>query len=491
MTQNPLCDRVMRISDQSLTIPLKELLNLMLIVREGDLREGNLMRQGKGWIHIPGMGHESLIAITHHLHREDYLFTYYRDRALMLGKGFTAQQLAWDYFACAKSSTGGRGMPVHCSAKHLNIFPPATPTASQCLPAVGAAWGIKHSEKTDVVICTIGDASVRQGEFYEAVCMAVQERLPVIFVVEDNAYGISTSTKHQLPFRLGIFNEEIFVRVDGRHPAEIFNHSGQAITKARQGNGPTILWVELDRLVSHTNSDDHRIYRPKEEIDAMLQRDPLSVLARHLINAGELTATEWQALQFKTAMTIDEIYQQAERENSPNPDQILVHLYGSKVDHQCVPFQPVERTTTMVAAINQTLREALQLYPQMIMFGQDIEDPKGGVFGFTKGLSSQFSQRVTNSPLAEATIVGVAAGLAATGYKPVFELQFIDFITPAFNQLVQQIATLRWRSQGDWSCPMVLYAPYGAYLPGGSTWHSQSNEGWWTHIPAEVLNVRN
>lgn len=137
----------------------------------------------------------------------------------------------------------------------------------------------------------------------------------------------------------------------------------------------------------------------------------------------------------------------------------------------------------MVGAVNHILRVGLEKYPRMVMFGEDIEDPKGGVFGFTKGLSRQFPRRIFNSPLAEATIVGTAVGLAATGYKPVFELQFIDFLTPGYNQLVQQVTTLRWRSNGDWACPMVLYAPYGAYLPGGSTWHSQSNEGWWAHSP--------
>jgi len=463
--------------------PQVEWLRLMTNIREGDRREGNLMRQGKGWIHIPGMGHEPLAVISYHLRPEDYLFTYYRDRALMAGRGLSAEQMALDYFACAKSSTGGRGMPVHCSDRRLNLFPPATPTASQCLPAVGAAWGIKLACEPHVVICTIGEASVRQGEFYEAVCLAVQERLPVVFVVEDNAYGISTPTGRYLPFRLGVFHPDLFIRVNGRDPVDVFQKSREAITRARQGDGPAILWCELDRLVSHTNSDDHRIYRAASDIEGMTRRDPLRVLARQLVESGQLTVEAWTDMQAKAAQVMDEIYRKAERVAPPDGSQGLNHLYGPAVEHEPISFQPVETTTTIVTAINQVLRAGLQTYPQMVLFGEDIEDPKGGVFGLTKGLSTEFPERVSNSPLAEATIVGAAVGLAATGYRPVFEMQFIDFMAPAFNQLAQQAATLRWRSNGDWGCPMVIYAPYGAYLPGGGTWHSQSNEGWWGHIP--------
>ena len=459
------------------------LLHLMARIREGDRREGSLMRQGKGWIHIPGMGHEALVAITCHLRPQDYLFSYYRDRALMLGRGITPEQMAFDYFACAKSSTGGRGMPVHCSAKRLNIFPPVTPTASQCLPAVGAAWGIKLDGTAGVVICTIGDASVRQGEFYEAVCLAVQESLPIVFVVEDNAYGISTPTCRYLPFRIGIFDRQLWTEVNGRDVEEVFEKSQKAISAARAGKGPRILWCELDRLTSHTNSDDHRIYRSAAEIEEMLHRDPLDVLANELIQSGELTADGWKKVQAETARQLDEVYRNAERETSPAASQVLTHLYGPSIKHESVPFQPDGTTSTMAGAVNQVLCNCLQLIPRTILFGEDIEDPKGGVFGFTKGLSTQFPGRVFNSPLAEATIVGTAVGLSAAGYRPVFEMQFIDFTTPAFNQLSQQVATLRWRSNGDWSCPMVIYAPYGAYLPAGGTWHSQSNEGWWAHIP--------
>jgi 2-oxoisovalerate dehydrogenase E1 component len=481
-------DKALSLIPGKYRLPIKqpnpvEILQLMLLVREGDRRESSLMRQGKGCIHIPGMGHEPLAVLSYHLRREDYLFTYYRDRSLMIARGMTPQQFANDYFASAKSSTGGRGMPVHSSSKSLNIFPPATPTGSQCLPAVGAAWGIKMANQDGVVICTIGDASVRQGEFYEAACFAVQEQLPIVFVIEDNAYGISTPTFNQMPFRLGIFSEQLFVKVNGRDPLELFVKGAEAIGHARLGLGPAILWCEFDRLMSHTNSDDHRVYRTQQELEAITKHDPIVTLANQLMDSGTLALENWQVMQDETARLIDDIYLAAEKEAPPDPATILEHLYGSPVKHLPWPASLAEQSSTMVGAVNHILRIGLEKYPRMIMFGEDIEDPKGGVFGFTKGLSRQFPGRIFNSPLAEATIVGTAVGLAATGYKPVFELQFIDFLTPGFNQLVQQVTTLRWRSNGDWACPMVLYAPYGAYLPGGSTWHSQSNEGWWAHSP--------
>ncbi|MBI2190638.1 MAG: 2-oxoisovalerate dehydrogenase [Planctomycetes bacterium] len=465
-------------------IPDVDLLRMMLLSREGDRREAILMRQGKSWIQIPSMGHEAVAALAYHLLPDDYLFPYYRDRLLFLVRGVSLEELARSFFANARSSTAGRNMPVHCTAKHLNLFPSTTPTGSHYLPAVGVAWGISKALSSQVVLCTSGDASVRQGEFYEAVCFAVQESLPIVFAIEDNGYGISTPTENLLPFRLRIFNEKFVSRVNARWVSEVYDKGGQAIEKARNGGGPTILWCEVDRLGSHTNADDHRLYRPAKEIEAMMKRDPLKLYAEELMRSGKLTPEEYRVMEGEARQQIDALYLRLDREPPPDPADVLHHLYAAPCSsYSPVTFQPVEETITMVHAINRTFDAALEKYPEMIFFGEDIEDPKGGVFGFTKGLSRKFPGRVINAPLAEATIVGTGVGLASTGYRPVFEIQFIDFITPGFHQLVTQVATLRWRSTGDWICPLVLYAPYGAYLPGGGIWHSQSNEGWWTHIP--------
>ena len=459
-------------------------LRQLFLVRAGDLREERLLRQGRGWIHIPGQGHEALAALAASLHSDDLLFLYYRDRALMQARGVTPLEMAREYLATAHSSSGGRQMPVHGSYRRLGIYPPATPTASQCLPAVGAAWGVKLAGEPRVVLCTIGDASTRQGEFYEAVVQAVQDRLPIVFVVEDNGYGISTSTLDQLPFRLGIFNPDFVRHVDGRSVDAVAVAGSEAIAAARRGDGPTLLWVELDRLTSHTNSDDHRIYRSKAEIALMKERDPVTSYAASLIASGALDEAQVRALQDEATKEADAAYAAAEIEPAPAAASANTKLFGlcDPAGH-VPPFELEDSANTMAGALISTLREVLARIPNAVLLGEDVEDPKGGVFGFTKGLSTRYPGRVVNSALAEATIAGMGIGLAATGFRPILEMQFIDFIAPAFNQLLNQAATLRWRSNGDWTCPAIFYAPYGAYLPAGSTWHSQSNEGFWTHIP--------
>lgn len=458
-------------------------LRLMLLSREGDRREGILLRQSKGWFQVSGMGHEALGAFSHLLREDDYVFPYYRDRAIMLARGMSNFDLALAYFAKKESSSGGRQMPGHYSSRALNVFSVPTPTGASLLPACGTAWAMKLDGKDGVCLATIGDAASRQGEFYEAVAFAVQEKLPVIFVVEDNKYGISTPTSKFLPFNLGIINESVVVNVDARHPDNVYNAGQAAIEKARRGDGPTVLWCDLDRLASHTSSDDHRVYRSLEDIEEMTKRDPIRLLAEELIKAGQLSADAFAKMQEEVAQEVDQDYIKAEKAEDPRAEDVLEHLWGETVAAEKPPIQPADKMT-MVTAINQTFRKALENDPTVVFFGEDIEDPKGGVFGLTKGLSDAFPKQVYNSPLAEATILGVAVGVAIYGWKPVFELQFIDFISPGWNQVVTNMSTLRWRSNGDWKCPMVVYAPYGAYLPGGSLWHSMSNESYLAHTPS-------
>jgi 2-oxoisovalerate dehydrogenase E1 component len=273
------------------------------------------------------------------------------------------------------------------------------------------------------------------------------------------------------------------MHVDGRSVAAVAAAGRDAIAAARRGGGPTVLWVEIDRLMSHTNSDDHRLYRSAEDIATMKSRDPVDLYAQALLAGGDLDAGEIAALQDAATAEADAAYAVAENEPAPLAESANTKLFGSSdAQGHLPPFALDDAANTMAGALTGVLREALARIPNVLLFGEDVEDPKGGVFGFTKGLSTRFPGRVVNSPLAEATIVGMGVGLAATGYRPIFEMQFIDFIAPAFNQLLNQAATLRWRSNGDWTCPAIFYAPYGAYLPAGSTWHSQSNEGFWTHI---------
>jgi 2-oxoisovalerate dehydrogenase E1 component len=245
-----------------------------------------------------------------------------------------------------------------------------------------------------------------------------------------------------------------------------------------------MLWVELDRLASHTNSDDHRIYRSAEDIAAMRSRDPVEKMAAALVSSGALTPPALATMRKEVEHEAEDAFARAEGEPPPAPESAFADLTGpASRDGVALPFALDERENTIAAAWHRTLGEALARLPATILYGEDVADPKGGVFGFSKGLSTKFPDRVRNAPLAEATIVGAGIGLAAAGLRPIVELQFIDFAAPALNQIANQLATLRWRSKGEWTAPVVLYAPHGAYLPAGSAWHSQSNEGWWTHIP--------
>lgn len=457
-----------------------DFLRLMLLSREGDRREGILLRQSKGWFQVSGMGHEALAAFSFFLREDDYIFPYYRDRALMLARGLSNYDLALAYFAKRASSSGGRQMPGHYSDRKHNVFSVCTPTGGSLIPACGTAWAMKLSGKDSLAIASVGDAASRQGEFFEAACFAVQEKLPVIFVVEDNKYGISTPTDKFLPFNLGLLSNDYTVHVDARYPDKVLEAGSAAADRARSGDGPTILWCDLDRLSSHTSSDDHRVYRALEDIEQMQHRDPIRLLAEELIASGELNDAEWQKMQDEIAKQVDDDYIRAEKEADPQADEVEAHNWGEEKPAEMPPVASGGKMT-MVSAINQTFRKALENDPKVIFFGEDIEDPKGGVFGLTKGLSESFPKQVFNAPLAEATIMGAAVGMAAYGMRPVFEMQFIDFISPGWNQVVTNLSTLRWRSFGEWKCPLVIYAPMGAYLPGGSLWHSMSGEAYLTH----------
>lgn len=459
-----------------------ELLKLMYLSREGDRREGVLHRQSKGWFQVAGMGHEPMAVISMLLEADDYLFPYYRDRAMVLAKGVSNAELASAYFAKLGSSSGGRQMPGHYSDRKRNIWSVPTPTGANALPGCGVAWSMQLDGKPNVVVATVGDAASRQGEFYEAIAFAVERQLPIVFIVEDNNYGISTNTEKFNPFKLEIFNESHLVHVDARHPDRVFNVAAPAIEKARTGGGPTVIVAELDRLCSHTSSDDHRVYRPQHEIDEMQDRDPILVLAQELIDAGELTADEWARTKAEIDKQVDDEYIAAEQEPDPTPQDLMVQLLADPAVPESPPIEG-GRKWRMVDAINHVFKYGLENDPSYYFFGEDIEAPKGGVFGLTADLSELHPTRVFNSPLAEATIAGVGIGMACYGKRPVFEIQFIDFVGPAMNQITQNLATLRWRTNGDWNCPIVMYAPYGAYLPGGSLWHSQANESMFAHVP--------
>ncbi|MCC6402686.1 MAG: 2-oxoisovalerate dehydrogenase [Fimbriimonadaceae bacterium] len=478
----------MSLANTPRTMNKLDYLRLMMSCREGDKREAILLRQSKGWFHVGGTGHEALGMLAFGLGKNDFLYPYYRDRAIMLARGLTNYELALAYFAKRESSSGGRQRPGHYSSREHNIVSVCTPTGGGLIPAAGTAWAMKLADKGEVTLATVGDAAMRQGEFYEAWAFAVQEKLPLVLVIEDNKYGISTPTEKFMALNLrGVLSEDLVVKTDARYVENVRKVAEDAYAKARAGEGPTLVWADLDRLSSHTSSDDHRVYRDQADIDAMFERDPIKLLADELIAKGELTQAAYEKLGEEIALEVRDEYDRAEQAEDPRSSELFLHCWGEERKAEKPPLEP--GSVTMVDAINKTFNKALEEDPNVIFFGEDIEDPKGGVFGMTKGLSETFPKQVFNSPLAEATIVGVGVGMCAYGMKPVFELQFVDFICPAWNQIVTNLSTTRWRSFGGWSTSMVVYAPYGAYFGGGSLWHSQSNESWLCSLPGIKVAV--
>ena len=461
------------------------LLTTMLESRHADLREQNLNRQGKGHFHVSGMGHEALAAVSIQMESDDYIVPYYRDRGLILGRGMTTRQLGLEYFAKRNTGSGGRQMPSHYSNADLHIWSVPTPTASQLLPACGIAWGIKLDGKRNLVVTTVGDAATRQGDFFEAICFAKEKKLPLLFLVEDNAYGISMPTRKTNPLALNVLESDNWRQIEGQNVQQVYEATAEAFEKIRGGGGPFFFWVTMERLSSHTSSDDQKLYRSDEELRVLEKFDPLKCWKDQLIEESIITAEEYAKLDEEIKERVRREYSEAEKNEDPSPNELLANVTKPppKIEKEVLPSGKYRIGDT----VNQTLRLGLEEDGRRILFGEDIEDPKGGVFRLTQKLSTQFPSQVFNSPLAESTILGVACGLAAYGKRPVFEVQFIDFVYPGFNQLVTNISNLRWRSFGNWKCPAVIYAPYGAYLPGGSLWHSQANESALAHYPG--LNV--
>jgi 2-oxoisovalerate dehydrogenase E1 component len=397
----------------------------------------------------------------------------------------TTRQLGLEYFAKRNTGSGGRQMPSHYSNADLHIWSVPTPTGSQLLPACGIAWAIQLDGKKNLVVTTVGDAATRQGDFFEAICFAKEKKLPMLFLVEDNAYGISMPTRKTNPLVLNILESDNWRRIEGQNVQQVYDATSEAFQKIRAGKGPLFFWINMERLSSHTSSDDQKLYRSEEELRGLEKFDPLKQWKDQLIEEGIITAEEFTKLDSEIKERIRREYAEAEKAEDPSPNELLANVTKPppKIDKEILPPGKYRIGDT----VNKTLRAGLEEDPRQILFGEDIEDPKGGVFRLTQKLSTEFPKQVFNSPLAESTILGVACGLAAYGKRPVFELQFIDFLYPGFNQLVTNISNLRWRSSGNWKCPAVIYAPYGAYLPGGSLWHSQANESALAHYPG--LNI--
>ena len=512
---------------------LVEIYRLMVLSRRIDDREILLKRQQKIYFQISAAGHEALQVGAALAMRPgyDWFFPYYRDRALCLTLGVTPDEMLLQAVGAATDpASGGRQMPTHWSSRALNIVSSSSATASQVLHAVGCAeagrYFSRHPEAAErvegdyrafrevkfhgdeVVLTLLGEGSTSQGEFWEALNTAANRKLPVIFCVEDNGYAISTPVEVSMPggniSRLvANFPNFHFAEVDGTDPVASLQAFQAAVAHCRAGKGPAFVHGHCIRCYSHSLSDDDRLYRTQAEREADALRDPIAKLQMRLLREGILTDEEITALEHNLDREVAEAAERALKAPLPKVESITRHVYSEDLDPTSTAFAteqkeeaaPGAKDRTMADLINACLHDEMRRDPRIVVFGEDVADAsreealvevkgKGGVFKLTAGLQTESgSERVFNSPLAEANIVGRAVGYAVRGMKPVVEIQFFDYIWPAMHQIHNELSVLRWRSNGEWACPAVIRAPIGGYLTGGSIYHSQSGESIFTHIP--------
>ena len=515
---------------------LIEFYRLMYLSRRTDDREIMLKRQQKIFFQISCAGHEALLVAAGMAMKPgyDWFFPYYRDRALCLALGNTVEeQLLQAVGAADDTASGGRQMPSHWTSKKLNIVSPSSATATQCLHAIGCAeagrYYSHHPEAAkkpaagtvdyraykdvkfhgdEVTYVSIGEGSTSQGEFWESLNTASNNKLPVVYVVEDNGYAISTPVEANTPGGnisrlIANFPNFHFAEVDGTDAIASYEAMVEAVAYCRAGLGPALVHGHVVRPYSHSLSDDERAYRSAEEIDADALRDPISRMQMWLLREGVLDEKGINELEREVDEEVQRAADRAVAAAVPQPETILKHVYSEDLKPTDKVFDtPVEKTAddterTMLDLINACMQDEMRRDERIVVFGEDVADAtrdkelregkikgKGGVFKVTHGLQKEFgNDRVWNSPLAEANIVGRAIGMAVRGLKPVVEIQFFDYIWPAVHQMRNELSVMRWRSNGTFDCPLVMRVPIGGYLTGGSIYHSQSGESIFTHTP--------
>lgn len=472
----------------------KELLEIyknMWLSRLLDEKMITLIKQGKGYFHIGSSGHEAAtIAAAKALQPgKDWFFPHYRDMALCLQLGMSAKDILLGFFAKKNDpSSGGRQMPQHFGYKPANIVSVSSPTGTQFLPAVGLAMAAKREKKDDIAYVACGEGTTSQGDFHEALNWASREKAAVIFHVEDNKYAISVPIEENVSgssvynITSGYANLER-IQVDGTDFFASYEAFKKAVKRARNGEGPTVIISDLVRLLPHSSSDDHRKYRTPEEIEKDKQRDPIPKFFKTCLKKAKIPENELKNVENQAKQEVEEAANWAWKQEEPDPKTAQNFVFASWLTPQTeTPPASTKNKIVMVDAINHALHEEMELNPKMVVYGQDVADGKGGVFTATKGLSTKFGKnRVFNAPLAESSIVGTAIGMALYGYKPVVEIQFIDYIFTAMMQIRNELTTMYYRSNGAFQAPVVIRTTTGGYIHGGLC-HSQCNEAFFTHM---------